>query len=134
MPPGPAPPGGPQGRRSRQVPEADVGPIATAGLVEVTGAVGEGLSPVVRHLPDPVEDFRGGTLAGLDGAVEASDRSGTWLGEAVADLGPCGREVGSWHDGGVDAGFVHVRPDGGHGPDVDVGADEGVEAVGGVPG
>ena len=98
------------------------------------GAVGEGLSPVVRHSPDPVEHFRGGALAGLDGAVEASDRSGTWLGEAVADLGPCGREVGSWHHAGVDAGFVHVRPDGGHGPDVDVGADEGVEAVGGVPG
>ena len=97
-------------------------------------AVGEGLSPVVRHSPDPVEHLRGGALAGLDGAVEASDRSGTWLGEAVADLGPCGREVGSRHEGGFDAGFVHVRPDGGHGPDVDVGADEGVEAVGGVPG
>ena len=84
--------------------------------------------------PIPSSTLRGGALAGLDGAVEASDRSGTWLGEAVADLGPCGREVGSRHEGGFDAGFVHVRPDGGHGPDVDVGADEGVEAVGGVPG
>ena len=130
---------GGSGRAQSGLPDADVGtsrqqPVSWRSR-GAGGAVGEGLSPVVRHSPDPVEQhLRGGALAGLDGAVEASDRSGTWLGEAVADLGPCGREVGSRHDGGFDAGFVHVRPDGGHGPDVDVGADEGVQAVGGVPG
>ena len=129
---------GGSGRAESGLPDADVGHIATAGLVEVTGRWRGGGRGAVAGRATLTRSrraaLRGGALAGLDGAVEASDRSGTWPGEAVADLGPCGREVGSRHEGGFDAGFVHVRPDGGHGPDVDVGADEGVEAVGGVPG